>query len=1225
MESHQKTYYKWLLLAGMVITGNATQAQTTMQNYVRTRVPRVAITRNTRLDSLTGLKDSVMTSIQYVDGLGRPLQTVQQQASTVGNDIILPSAYDSYGREAVKYLPYVNTSTSYGSYRGDALGATTGVKAYYNPTSGTVEGKQTNGVVLTQFPFAVTAFEASPLGRPLEQGAPGAAWQVNGTPSDTSSNHTVKSVMTINDQSGFSSTNITTNTGSRKVALYTAPINANGSRSLIRAGGNTATYPNNQLMVTISRDENWKPSDGCFGTTETYKDKEGHVVLKRSYNINGATAEMLSTYYVYDDLGNLCFVLPPGASPDISGTAISQTTIDTKCYQYRYDARGRLFQKKVPGKGWEFMIYNKLDQPIATQDSVQRMKSPQEWTITKYDAMGRPILTGVYYFGTTGNIDYHVGVQAAADTVTALWENPVTTGNGYTGNAWPKSFSITLSATYYDVYSGIPGLSGVYNQSANALYSSHNTGLVTATKTLVLNTTGDYLWSAFFYDKEAKVIRTFSQHYLGGSSALSQYNYDDVSTVYSFTKQVLSNVRLHYYSNAGKTAAIRKLQSVEAFSYDHMGRRRSTSSQLRDSTNALQDPVRISLAIYNELGQLTRKGLHSINGTSNFLQVVDYRYNARGWLTNINNGSLSNDPLTSTDTNDQFGEDLKYDDAATPQYNGNIGSVKTLTGSVAGASYPALTYNYSYDKLNRLLNAISTTTTANDGFFNEKLSYDNMGNIQTLYRYDRPGGIRTAIDSLNYTYIGNRVDRIDDAGTTAGFTNGAGQTGEYLYDGNGNQVTDLNKGLTQQYNMLNLPQTAVKGSTSLAYIYDAGGRKLRKLTTTGSTTTVTEYINGIEYDYTGSTPVLSFIQTEEGRARKKGTVYKYEYDLKDHLGNTRVTTTWDSTNTNQLVPYNIGKNDYYAFGFTIASTAYSGNPKNLYLYNHKELQDETGLYDYGARLYDPVVGRWTSVDPLAEKYPTLSSYAYVANSPVILNDKDGRDWEWNWTRDKKGAINGLNLTLNGKILDRTGSYSSKQLGTLKSDYVNGIQSMLKGSIGKGFSITTTANLSVVTSTSDVKATDHLINIISNADMAASQGAAANGLGEVGGLNIWMTQRSVDNTLKTGSAREIGHELGHTGGLMHPDEQGPHPQVFLPNDGYDFGPNVNNFMWGSQAQMTNYYGMNPQDRSKPAANFGENNTYVDPNQLWSGIFSNLINHKLNQQYGRPAVPDKKSNQ
>ncbi|WDF76660.1 hypothetical protein PQ469_22500 [Mucilaginibacter sp. KACC 22773] len=461
---------------------------------------------------------------------------------------------------------------------------------------------------------------------------------------------------------------------------------------------------------------------------------------------------------------------------------------------------------------------------------------------------------------------------------------------------------------------------------------------------------------------------------------------------------------MHYISNAAKTARIQKLLSSESYSYDHMGRRRSNASQLQDSTNTIQGAVRVSLASYNETGQLIKKGLHSINGTSNFLQNLDYRYNARGWLTNINNPTLTADGgTTNTDLNDQFGMELKYDNATSsrPQYNGNIATTTVKTGSVSGTSFSAFTYDYRYDKLNRLNDAVSTTATTKDGFHSEYVTYDNMGNITNLGRYDKIGPNRTAIDTLTYTYIGNRVDRIDDASAyagTFGFTNGVSQAGEYTYDGNGNQLKDLNKGLTGfTYNLLNLPQTITRsnGNTTV-YIYDATGRKLRKLFTAGATTTTDEYINGIQYEYTGSMPVLAFIQTEEGRARKNGTTYVYEYDLKDHLGNTRITTTWDPADATQLTPKNSQHTDYYAFGYAIQSLQGTiSSPKNVYLYNGKELQEETGLYDYGARFYDPVIGRWTSVDPLAEISRRFTPYNYGEDNPIRNIDPDGRstqDW-----------------------------------------------------------------------------------------------------------------------------------------------------------------------------------------------------------------------------------------
>lgn len=101
-----------------------------------------------------------------------------------------------------------------------------------------------------------------------------------------------------------------------------------------------------------------------------------------------------------------------------------------------------------------------------------------------------------------------------------------------------------------------------------------------------------------------------------------------------------------------------------------------------------------------------------------------------------------------------------------------------------------------------------------------------------------------------------------------------------------------------------------------------------------------------------------------------------KYDLKDHLGNTRVTLTPDPNDSSQQTAKLLRENDYYAFRYGIQSTQQTISPKNEYLYNHKELQEETGLYDYGARLYDPIIARCMSVDPLAEKYSFIAPYLY---------------------------------------------------------------------------------------------------------------------------------------------------------------------------------------------------------------------------------------------------------
>ncbi|OJW17962.1 MAG: hypothetical protein BGO48_15380 [Mucilaginibacter sp. 44-25] len=959
------------------------------QNYVLKSVPRIAINDANSLNGRTACE--LMQTVQYLDGLGRPLQTVQVKGSPTGGDIVLPRAYDPLGRESMKYLPYtVSPSASDGSYKTAALADQA---TFYAGSGGSAEGNRVGGVIQTPAAFAQTGYETSPLARMVEQGSPGLAWQTTSNPDN---DHTLRASFTANDQSSnFSTTNTSNNPGSKVAAYYQALSNSDGSYNLVRTA-NTATYLAGMLTVTILKNENWKTGDGCFNTTEEYSDKEGNVVLRRTYNVNGTTAEMLSTYYVYDERNQLAFVLPPGVNPD-NTTAIPNTSLQTMAYQYRYDARGRLTQKKVPGKGWQYIVYNKLNQSVATQDSVQRMKAPQQWTVTKYDATGRPVITGIYEYGTTAGSNYYNDVQNAANAAGILWESTSTTGNGYTNVAWPTSMATTLKVMYYDKYSGIPGFPSVYDMQGSGLYSKQTNGLITATKTLVLNTS-DYLWTVQYYDDEGAVTRTLAQHYLGGSSALSTFNYDDIALVYNFVKQPVSAIKKHFVSNGGTSASL-KLTVSDAYTYDHMGRKLSTVDTLRDGNNPAQTPVTINNLAYNEIGQVIKKGLHSLNGSS-FLQNVDYRYNARGWLTNVNNPSLNGDGgLTNADTdgNDLFGLELKYQNAANAQYNGNIGSAVLKTGAYSGTTYNALTFNYGYDKLNRLTSSVSTSVAANDGFYNENITYNTMGNILSLKRYDKSGSTAALIDDLTYSYNGYQHNRIDDAAsTTGGFNDAVKQAGEYAFDGNGNELKDLNKGLASvAYNVLELPQLVTKSNGStISYIYDADGRKLRKLYTNSGTTTVDEYINGTQYEYVGSTPAISFVQTEEGRARKSGSVYKYEYDLKDQLGNTRVTFTWNSADAaNQMTPQILQRNDYYAFGYAIASLTGASSPKNEYLYNGKELQEETDWYDYGARYYDAIIGKWAGSDPLGELTYHLSPYNYVDNNPVRNIDPMGMSTE----------------------------------------------------------------------------------------------------------------------------------------------------------------------------------------------------------------------------------------
>jgi len=81
------------------------------------------------------------------------------------------------------------------------------------------------------------------------------------------------------------------------------------------------------------------------------------------------------------------------------------------------------------------------------------------------------------------------------------------------------------------------------------------------------------------------------------------------------------------------------------------------------------------------------------------------------------------------------------------------------------------------------------------------------------------------------------------------------------------------------------------------------------------------------------------------------------------------------------------EDEYYPFG--LDRQRYTNGIKNKYLYNKKELQDELGQYDYGARFYDPVIARFGTLDRYAEKYMGNSPYQYGANNPILNIDMNG--------------------------------------------------------------------------------------------------------------------------------------------------------------------------------------------------------------------------------------------
>ena len=216
------------------------------------------------------------------------------------------------------------------------------------------------------------------------------------------------------------------------------------------------------------------------------------------------------------------------------------------------------------------------------------------------------------------------------------------------------------------------------------------------------------------------------------------------------------------------------------------------------------------------------------------------------------------------------------------------------------------------------------------------------------------------------------------------FKDGVKQANEYAYDANANLTKDLNKGITDiQYNCLNLPgKVTFSDGSTITYTYAANGTKLRTVHKIGGTATMTDYCGDVVYE----NGVQKLLLTEEGYVTLNDN--KYHYYLNDHQGNNRVVI-----NQSGAVEET---NHYYPFGGLFAST---GNMQP-YKYNGKELDTKKGLnwYDYGARHYDAALGRFTTVDPLAEKYYEANEYTYCLNNPIVRIDPTGMASHYNWEK-----------------------------------------------------------------------------------------------------------------------------------------------------------------------------------------------------------------------------------
>ena len=951
--------------------------------------------------------------ITFYNGLGYPEQIINVAASANnGKNIITPVKYDNMMRSDAKtYLPYVSTNNSLAT---DSSPFTL-QQSYYTTLYGSSDA---------QYAYTEKVYEPSVLNR-------------------------------VTDQYNIGNTFRTNN----KKATLTYETNSPNDVFKFDVGST-----NNLTASYYSQGELYKNSitneDGTL--TYTFTNKSGKKVLERTI---AEGSIKIDTYYAYDDLGRLAWVIQPEGSVLLTtGTILTTSSIATKySFIYKYDGKGNVIEKIIPAKGVEYFVYDKGNRLVMSQDA--KLRQTNDWLYYIYDNLNRFIEKNIvrgtlsrstiqsYYNGSTfgntypslgGTSDVRKPLPTSDFAYITTLESSRYKDNSYHAAASTQQYLLSLSGTYllvhtdliinwgaysndyYNFYvmsddninnlyyictdqndptikyyyipsqysdivqniieqdpsmayeyvytypgSGTPltsmtitsdyppelrgPLTGAFIVPAflafadvsNVATSSDldntytNNELVYEKKAILASgsSTGvtGYVERAFYYDYLGRVIQTVEKNHLGGISRTS-IKYDLAGNI---LKQHESHQR-----GPGFTADTK----LTTFTYDVRGRMLSETTIINGSASGT-----VTYA-YNELGKLTGKTYG--NGATESMA-----YNIQGWLSSKN--------AVKSGTN-LFSMNLLYYNStrAANKFSGNIAEWQWTQGTASQNSYAL-----SYDKLSRLLNSnryVGGTST--NAFTEQNITYDKNGNITQLQRYGSTGSLQ---DNFTYNYNGathngNRLSSISGSVSAT-----------YAYDNNGNMTTDGRKNLAITYNVLNLQQSLSQNGTTVAsYTWLADGTKCAVV---DNTTNGYDYLGSLIYSRSGYVRTLESAAFGGGRfVNTNNTILPYYY-ITDHLGSTRVITD----NSGNVVE----RNDYYPFGGKHANSSYAQLTTNKQKFNGKELQTtgNTGFLDYGARMYDDVIGRWGVVDPHAERYTSWSPYNNVYNNPINGIDPDGRD------------------------------------------------------------------------------------------------------------------------------------------------------------------------------------------------------------------------------------------
>ncbi len=832
-------------------------------------------------------------------------------------------------------------------------------------------------------------------------------------------------------------------------------------------------------------------------TTNTYESNTGNLLSTESYNDGGTNPVV---YMTYDSFGNIATVTDAEGNTasttyDVSytfpetitlpttggvshvtsqtwdsrfGKALTSTDQNGFDTDYTYDGYGRLIQVDYPDGGqMRYIYYDGLTPPRfykLTKITTDSYLS----SLVYYDGFGRVWRTTSN--GENGSI-IEAGVRYDAMGRNYRTDGPSFSGQGLYSYTEVVSYDylsrpLTVrspidSSTYANVSYSYSGFSttvtdaegGVKTQTTDHLgriiQVEEQNGGNTYTTTYEYNAAGDLIEitddvgniNSFTYDTLGRKTAMndpdmgyWQYTYDGNGNLLTQtdaknqvitFTYDELNRVTSKTYSP-SNPMVYYFYDSGTNGIGLPYQIANANatttynSYDSMGRSTSVTKTVTG------DSARTTQTTYDLSGKILRTTypdgyyvtnayipgtnlVGSVTGSDGevYASISDYTPTGKMGTLIHGNGTTTTytyNPYTTHVT------DIVTTNGTTLQSKHytytNSGDIDSVTDSVAG-----VTYDYTYDDLHRLTNETNT-----GGFGAMQVTYNAIGNItqktvgpNTFYM-DYDSSHKHAVDYV--TYNSTNYD--------------------YTYDANGNMTQGYDfsnlaniQVRTITYNVDNMPTSIYHGSgTTSALLYDGSGARAKKTVSGGSSSTT--YYIGNHFEVKDGTAVKYVFAGNLRVAQIEGSALSYFH--KDHLGSSTVMTD----DTGSLIE----STNYEPFG---GQRAHTGINSSIYKFTDQEFDAESGLYNYDARMYDPIIGRFISPDSLIPDVynpQALNRYSYCLNNPLRYTDPSGHSWVGDFFRWVGNGIRNIGKNLFGLLAGPIVKAASFVSSLFKSDISN---------------------------------------------------------------------------------------------------------------------------------------------------------------------------------------------